>query len=44
METEDTSVSLAFSRSSGMVSAPQLHMVDRTLASVVAMPSDSLPA
>ena len=30
METEDTSVSLAFSRSSGMVSAPQLHMVDRT--------------
>ena len=44
METEDTRVNLAFSRSSGMVSAPQLHMVDRTLERVVAMPSDSLPA
>ena len=44
MDTELTSVSFAFSRSSGMVSAPQLHMVERTLASVVAMPSLRAPA
>ena len=29
---------------SGMVSAPQLHMVERTLARVVAMPSARAPA
>ena len=44
MEVAETRVSLAFSRSSGMVRAPQLHMVERILASVVAIPSDSAPA
>ena len=44
METEDTRVSFALSRSSSMVSAPQLHMVERTLERVVAMPSDREPA
>ena len=44
METEETSVSLAFSRSSGMVRAPQLHMVERTLEREVAMPSLREPA
>ncbi len=44
MEVEDTTVSRAFSCSSGMVSAPQLHMVDFTLYSVVCTPSASGPA
>ena len=44
METEDTRVSLALSRSSGMDRAPQLHMVERILARVVAMPSARDPA
>ena len=44
MLTEDTSVSRAFSCSSWMVSAPQLHMVERTFASVCWTLSESLPA
>ena len=44
MEVEDTTVSRALSCSSGMVSAPQLHMVDFTLYSVVCTPSASGPA
>ena len=44
MEVADTSVSTAFSCSSGMVSAPQLHMVDLTLARDIATLSFRLPA
>src|SRR5699024_7863024 len=44
MEVEDTTVRRAFCCSSGMESAPQLHMVDRTLYSVVCTPSASGPA
>ena len=44
MLTEDTSVRRAFSCSSRMVSAPQLHMVERTFASVCWTLSESLPA
>ena len=44
IETEDTSVSRAFSRSCSIVSAPQLHMVERILASVVSTPSANAPA
>ena len=44
MEVADTSVSLAFFWSSGMVSAPQLHMVERTLLRVRPTLSFRLPA
>ena len=44
METEETNVSFAFSRSSGRVSAPQLHMVERIFDKVTATPSANAPA
>ena len=44
MEVEETTVSLAFCCSSGMESAPQLHMVLLTLYRVVWTPSASGPA
>ena len=44
MLTEDTSVSFAFFCSSGIVSAPQLHIVERTLLSVRFTLSFRLPA
>ena len=44
METAETSVKRAFCWSSGMVSAPQLHMVERTLASVICTLSERRPA
>ena len=44
MEVEETTVSLAFFFSSGMESAPQLHMVLLTFYSVVWTPSDRGPA
>ena len=44
MEVADTRVRTAFSCSSGMVSAPQLHMVDLTLARDMATLSFRLPA
>ena len=44
MEVAETRVSLAFCWNSGMVSAPQLHMVDFTLLSVIATLSFRLPA
>ena len=44
MLVEETTVSLAFCCSSGMESAPQLHMVERTLYSVLETPSFSEPA
>ena len=44
MLTEETSVSRAFSRSSGMESTPQLHIVERTLESVRETLSRRLPA
>ena len=44
MEVADTRVSLAFCWSSGMVSAPQLHMVERTLERVSPTLSFRLPA
>ena len=44
MEVAETRVSLAFSRNSGMVRAPQLHMVERILDRVVAIPSAEEPA
>ena len=44
MLTEDTRVSLAFFWSSGMVSAPQLHMVERIFDRVCRTLSESLPA
>ena len=44
MEVAETRVSTAFSCSSGMVRAPQLHMVDLTLARVMATLSFRLPA
>ena len=44
MEVEDTTVRRAFCCNSSMLSAPQLHMVLRTLYSVVCTPSASGPA
>ena len=44
MLVEETTVRRAFSCSSGIVSAPQLHMVLLTLYSVVCTPSASAPA
>ena len=44
MLVEETTVRRAFSCNSGIESAPQLHMVLRTLASVTATPSFSAPA
>ena len=44
MEVAETMVSLAFFCSSGMVSAPQLHMVERTFARDWRTPSERLPA
>ena len=44
MLVEETTVRRAFYCSSGMVSAPQLHMVLRTLESVTYTPSFSAPA
>ena len=44
MLVEDTTVRRAFSYSSGMVRAPQLHMVLRTLYRVVFTPSAREPA
>ena len=44
MDVEETTVRRAFCCSSGMDSAPQLHMVERTLYSVVCTPSASGPA
>jgi hypothetical protein len=44
MLVEETTVRRAFSCSSGRESAPQLHMVLRTLYSVVCTPSASAPA
>ena len=44
IDTDETSVSFALSRSSGIVSAPQLHMVERTFESVSATLSRSEPA
>ena len=44
IDVEETTVSLAFSWSSGIESAPQLHIVERTLYNVVVTPSASEPA
>ena len=44
MEVAETMVSFAFCCSSGIVSAPQLHMVERTFARDCRTPSDRLPA
>ena len=44
MEVADTSVSFALSWNSGIVSAPQLHMVLFSFSRVMAMLSFRLPA
>ena len=44
MDVDETMVSFAFSCSSGMVSAPQLHIVDFTFDSVRSTLSFSEPA
>ena len=44
MLTDETKVSFALSRNSGMDKAPQLQKVERILDKVVATPSDKAPA